>query len=200
MAEPVETLREVHAAVADALAGSADSERLLTALMALRVLREEMSGWEPALITAAREVGVSWTTLAPALGVASRQAAERRYLRLQPSRTGETTGEARVDAQRARRAGDRAVSDWARQNSASLRQLAGQVSALDGLGAAARKRVTQLGDALGGDDPAALLSPLAATQPDLGELHSELAQRVGAITVRTDQLRRDAAHRRDHAR
>jgi hypothetical protein len=200
MAEPVEALREVHAAVADARAGSADSDRLLTALVALRMLREEMSGWEPVLITAAREAGVSWTTLAPALGVASRQAAERRHLRLQPSRTGETTGEARVDAHRGRRAGDRAVSDWARQNSASLRQLAGQVSALDGLGAAARERVTQLGDALGGDDPAALLSPLAATQPDLGELHSELAQRVGAITERTDQLRRDAAHRRDHAR
>jgi hypothetical protein len=198
MVEPVEALREVHAAVVEARAGSADSERVLAALVALRLLREEMAGWEPELITAARAAGVSWTALAPAVGVASRQAAERRYLRLQPSRTGETTGEARVDAQRARRAGDRAVSDWARQNSASLRKLAGQVSALDGLGAAARKRATRLGDALGGDDPAALLSPLAATQSDLGDRHRELAQQVGAVTEHTDQLRRDAAHRRDH--
>jgi hypothetical protein len=197
---PIEVLHEVHAAVADARAGSADGERLLETLTALRILREEISGWEPELITAARAAGVSWTALAPALGVASRQAAERRYLRLQPSRTGETTGEGRVDAQRARRAGERAVSDWARQNSASLRKLAGQVSTLSGLGAAAQERATQLGEALGGDDPAALLSPLAAAQPHLGAQHSALAQQVGAITERTDQVRRDAAHRREDVR
>jgi hypothetical protein len=197
MTESVEALREVHAMVADARAGSADSEKLLTALVALRVLREEMSGWEPELITAARKAGVSWTALAPALGVASRQAAERRYLRLQPSQTGETTGEGRVDAQRARRAGDRAVSDWARQNSASLRRLAGQVSALAGLGEDAQERAARLGEALGDDDPAALLPPLAAAQPDLCDGHGELAQQVGAITEHADRLRRDAAHRHD---
>jgi hypothetical protein len=197
---PVGAVRGVQVAVADARTGAADSERLLAALVALRALREEISAWEPELITAAREAGVSWTALAPALGVASRQAAERRYLRLQPSRTGETTGEARVDAQRARRAGDRAVADWARQNSASLRKLAGQVSALHGLGAVAQERATRLGEALGDDDPAALLSPLAAAQPHLGDQHSDLAQQVGAITERTDEVRRDAAHRRDQAR
>ncbi|WP_130445308.1 hypothetical protein [Kribbella rubisoli] len=47
-------------------------------------MREWLAAWEPLLIGAAREQGVSWAELAPALGVASRQAAERRHLRLNP--------------------------------------------------------------------------------------------------------------------
>jgi len=194
--EQVRALREVQAAVSGARDGTADGKRVLVALAALRGLREELAGWEPVLITAARAAGVSWTALAPALGVASRQAAERRYLRLQPSSTGETTGEARVDAQRSRRAGDRAVSEWARENSASLRKLAGQVSALDGLGEEGQERADRLGEALGADDPAALLSPLADARSHLDERHGDLARQVGAVTERTDQVRRDATHRR----
>src|SRR5437763_16030294 len=60
----------------------------LAALTLLRHLREELAEWEPRLIAAAREHGASWIQLAPALGVASRQAAERRYLRPRPDRTG----------------------------------------------------------------------------------------------------------------
>src|SRR3954451_15992176 len=77
----------------------------LAALTLLRHLREELAEWEPRLIAAARSHGASWIQLAPALGVASRQAAERRYLRLRPDDTGEaTTGEQRVRAERDRRA------------------------------------------------------------------------------------------------
>ncbi|MCU1680538.1 MAG: hypothetical protein JWQ81_1277 [Amycolatopsis sp.] len=193
--DPLAAVRPLLVSVLAARDGTAEQGELLAALSALRSLREELSGWEPELITAARAAGVSWTALAPALGVASRQAAERRYLRLQPSSTGERTGEARVDAQRARRAGDRAVADWAREHTAALRALAGQVSALEDLGTAAQKRVTQLSEALGDDDPAALLRPLAATHPHLGDQHRHLAHQVGAITERTDQVRRDATHR-----
>src|SRR3954454_8557222 len=132
--DPAGALGRVQDAVAAARAGVADQDQLLTALAGLRLLREELAGWEPELITAARAAGASWVALAPALGVASRQAAERRYLRLQPSHTGERTGEARVDAERDRRAGDRAVAGWARENSATLRELAGQVSAATGPG------------------------------------------------------------------
>ncbi|MEC3982011.1 HSP18 transcriptional regulator [Amycolatopsis sp. H20-H5] len=96
--DPLSAVRCVQASVLAARDGTCDEGGLLAALSALRSLREERSGWEPELITAARAAGVSWTALVPALGVASRQAAERRYLRLQPSRTGETTGEARLDA------------------------------------------------------------------------------------------------------
>ncbi|WP_284742727.1 HSP18 transcriptional regulator [Amycolatopsis sp. RTGN1] len=193
---PADALRRVHEAVTAARAGSADQDRLLSALAGLRVLREELAGWEPELITAARAAGASWVALAPALGVASRQAAERRYLRLQPSNSGEKTGEARVDAERDRRAGDRAVADWARRNSVILRQLAGRVSALDGLGPAAQESADRLGAALGDDDPATLLPPLAAAQPHLADDHAGLAEQLEEISDETNRLRRDAAGNR----
>ncbi|WIY01281.1 DUF3156 family protein [Amycolatopsis mongoliensis] len=196
VSDPAGALRRIHEVVAAARAGSADQDRLLSALAGLRVLREELAGWEPELITAARAAGTSWVALAPALGVASRQAAERRYLRLQPSNTGEKTGEARVDAERDRRAGDRAVADWARRNSAILRQLAGRVSALDGLGPAAQASVDRLGAALGDDDPATLLPPLAAARPHLAVEHAGLAAQLGEISEQADRLRRTAAGNR----
>lgn len=191
--DPVGAVREIHDVVAAARSGQVDQQKLLTALTALRLLRDELSAWEPELITAARAGGASWVALAPALGVASRQAAERRYLRLQPSGTGEKTGEARVDAARDRRAGDRAVADWARRNSATLRSLAGQVSALDGL---AGQTAAELGAALGDDDPATLLSPLVAARPHLTGDHAGLAEQVTEITRQTDELRRAAADQR----
>src|SRR5690242_19779319 len=55
-------------------------EHVLAALTLLRWLGAELCSWEPKLIAAARERGASWANVAPALGVASRQAAERRYL------------------------------------------------------------------------------------------------------------------------
>ncbi|MGA6166447.1 HSP18 transcriptional regulator [Amycolatopsis magusensis] len=184
--EPEQRLRQVSAALAES---GATQETLVEALVALRELREEISGWEPELISAARAQGVSWAALAPALGVASRQAAERRYLRLKPSASGEATGEGRVRAQRDRRAGERAVATWARENSGSLRQLAGQVSAVGGLDSESAVRVRQ---ALGDDDAAALLSPLAEANQQLQAGHQQLAAEVAAVTEHTARLRRDA--------
>ena len=84
---------------------------LAAALTLLRELREELAGWEPQLIEAARALNTSWADLAPALGVASRQAAERRYLRLRPAPDGTSgTGDERVAAERDKRAGDKAVA------------------------------------------------------------------------------------------
>jgi hypothetical protein len=163
---------------------NAAMDQVLAAIEVLRNLREQLATWEPELITAARAAGASWVALAPALGVASRQAAERRYLRLRPSDTGEATGEARVRAERDRRAGDRAVAGWARENSATLRELAGQVSAATGPGT--------VRDALADDDPATLLTPLADARKELEADHTGLAARIGSITEHTDRLRRDA--------
>ncbi|QFU88153.1 HSP18 transcriptional regulator [Amycolatopsis sp. YIM 10] len=184
--EPEARLRQVGAVRDDP---GASPQALLDALTALRLLREELAAWEPDLISAARARGVSWAALAPALGVASRQAAERRYLRLNPSASGESTGEGRVRAQRDRRAGDRAVATWARENSSSLRRLAGQVSAAGGLDSESAGRVER---ALGDNDATALLSPLAAANQQLEAGHEELAAEVAAITEHTDRLRRDA--------
>ncbi len=162
------------------------STDVLTALETLRYLRDEIAAWEPELITAARSQGASWVELAPALGVTSRQAAERRYLRLRPSTSGEATGEGRVRAERDKRAGDRAVSRWARDHSADLRELAGQVSAATG---------STMREALADDDPSALLSPLADAQTQLGTDHSALADRIETITSHTNRLREDARDR-----
>jgi hypothetical protein len=169
---------------------------LLEALTLLRGLREQIAEWEPELITAAREAGASWVRLAPALGVTSRQAAERRYLRLRPTGTGETTGEARVEATREQRAGDRAVAQWANVNAAALRQLAGQVSALADLTPDAQHRVDQVHAALASDDAATLLSPLRKARALLTADHPDLAAQITAITSGADRQRKTALDQR----
>jgi transposase len=123
------------------------------------------------------------------------QADERRYLRLRTFVTGEATAEARVDAHRDRRAGDRAVSAWARDNAATLRALAGQVTALRGLSVEARRCAERLAIALDAD-AADLLSPMAAVRSHLTGRHQGLADQLAVIGKRSEQLRSDAAHRR----
>jgi hypothetical protein len=194
--DPARTVRDVHDVVLAARRGDVEPARLLAALAALRSVREQLGEWEPELIAVARTGGLSWAALAPALGVASRQAAERRFLRLQPSATGERTGEARVDAERDRRAGDRAVADWARRNSAVLRQVAGQVSALTGLDTAARDTADRVGSALGDDDVATLLPHLAALRGQLSSEHAGLSARLDAISDQAEQLRQQAVGNR----
>jgi hypothetical protein len=168
-----------------------DPAILLDALAQLRWAQARLAEIEPVLIGAARAAGASWQSLAPALGVASRQAAERRYLRsvsTTPDEEG-TTRDQRVQAERDRRAGHRAVHRWANDNTAALRQLAGQVTALTDLGDAATDSIGRLHDALGEPDASALPGLLAATQPHLPH-HPELDARIGAVTERTDEIRR----------
>ncbi|MFI9103338.1 type III effector protein [Streptomyces fildesensis] len=170
------------------------TEQALAALLLLRELRDQLAGWEPALIEAARDAGASWADLAGPLGVASRQAAERRYLRVRPGTPG-TTGEQRVQATRNRRAADRTVTTWARDNAADLRQLAGQITALTDLPARADTPLAQLGDALAHNDAVHLLEPLAGTRTHLQAGHRDLADRIDTITHHTDQLRQNAPDR-----
>ncbi|MFD3356611.1 type III effector protein [Streptomyces fradiae] len=172
------------------------AEEALAALLLLREVRRQLADWEPALIEAARAAGVSWADLAGPLGVASRQAAERRYLRLRPGGGHGTTADQRVKATRDRRAADRSVSAWARRNAADLRQLAGQITALDDLARQARSPIGRLTEALAGDDAAGLIGPLADTGPHLRGRHPELAARVEDVSRRTDELRRASDHDR----
>ncbi|MEW2632604.1 type III effector protein [Streptomyces sp. NPDC048389] len=169
----------------------AGSRQALAALLLLRQVRDQLAGWEPGLIERAREAGASWAELAQPLGVASRQAAERRYLRLRPGDAG-TTGEQRVQATRDRRAADRTVTAWARSNASDLRQLAGQITTLADLPPASR---APLAEALGDNDPAALLRPLIDTHSHLENLHPDLAARVHSVTRHTDHLRRRSGER-----
>ncbi|MEJ1105906.1 MULTISPECIES: hypothetical protein [unclassified Kribbella] len=174
------------------------ADEVLEALVLLRELRTRLSDWEPRLIEAARSAGISWIQLAPALGVTSRQAAERRYLRLNPHASQpELNGEQRVRAARDQRAGDRAVAVWARDNAADLRRLAGQVAALDGLEGQAQASVDAVHDALGNNDSAALLGPLAAAGEQLSKDHPALADRISEIGARTDEARQSGQDRRN---
>jgi hypothetical protein len=185
-------------AARDDAAGSSAAETL-DALAALHELHARLQTWEPRLIEAAREQGVAWGRLAPALGVTSRQAAERRYLRLRPTSEAGLTREERVQATRDRRAGDRAVAAWARDNAPALRQIAGQVSGVAGLSSAGRRRAKVLVSSMAGDDPAALLAPLADMHRDLIEDHAVLAARVDEVGRRVHGVRRETQHRRDEA-
>ncbi|MFJ9459778.1 type III effector protein [Kitasatospora sp. NPDC101447] len=199
MAAAARTARRAPADTADT-ARRSDPQQALSALLMLRHLREELSGWETGLIETARGAGATWADLAEPMGVRSRQAAERRYLRMRPDSDAGTevgsTGEQRVRAARDRRAADRAVITWARANAADLRRLAGQISSLDGLATSAAPAVRRLLDALGHHDPARLLAPLAETRPLLAADHPTIAARLDELTARTEQLRTDSGRQR----
>ncbi|MCY0961353.1 HSP18 transcriptional regulator [Streptomyces sp. H27-H5] len=167
----------------------------LAALLTLREIREQLAGWESALIETARDQGASWADLAGPLGVASRQAAERRYLRLRPGTAG-STGEQRVQATRDSRAADRTVTAWARDNAADLRRLAGQVSALTDLPAGSESAMGDLNQALADNDAAQLVQPLADTRAHLRPEDSDLADRIDIMTRHTDRLRQDSHDQR----
>ncbi|GGU50285.1 type III effector protein [Streptomyces violascens] len=156
-------------------------EQALASLLLLRQVREQLAGWETGLIETARHAGASWADLAHPLGVASRQAAERRYLRGRPGPTG-TTGEQRVTATRQARAAGRTTATWARANAADLRRLAGQITALTDLPAAARLPLSELHAALAHDDPTDLIAPLTATRPYLTTTHPDLTARLDTLT------------------
>lgn len=167
----------------------------LAALVMLREVREQLAGWESVLIETARDQGASWAELAGPLGVASRQAAERRYLRLRPGAAG-STGEQRVQATRDSRAAERSVTSWARDNAADLRRLAGQITALTGLPDGALDAVGELNLALADDDAALLVRPLTDTRRHLRPEDAQLAARVDAVTRHTDQLRQGTTNER----
>jgi hypothetical protein len=173
---------------------------LLDALILLRWAQAELAVMEPALIRAARDAGVSWQALASTLGVASRQAAERRYLRLASSTTQEHDGtrDDRVRAERDRRAGHRAVAQWANDNTADLRRLAGQITALTDLGEAAGDDLDRLHHALADPDATALPHLLAHTHRHLTTRHPDLANQIESVTTRTEHIRRQTQQRRDN--
>ncbi|MFI1190633.1 HSP18 transcriptional regulator [Streptomyces californicus] len=193
-----EAVREAGVGTDEAASGpppATERAEALASLQLLREVREQLAGWESGLIETARAAGASWADLADPLGVASRQAAERRYLRLRPGPEG-STGEQRVRATRDRRAGDRSITTWARENAADLRSLAGRITALADLPDVAAPSLTRLREALGTDDAAALVAPLTDLRPHLTSGHQELAGRVDSLTHHTGRLREDTTARR----
>ncbi|MFF8775517.1 hypothetical protein [Kitasatospora sp. NPDC015120] len=177
--------------------GQEGPEQALAAVMLLRELRTQLAGWEAGLVKSAREAGATWADLARPMGVASRQAAENRYLRLKPAggTTRAGTGAERVKAVRDRRAADRTVTAWARDNAAELRVLAARITTA-ALGPGALPAQAALTAALGATDPADLIEPLSAIRPHLDTDQSDLATRLDALTHHTTRLRDDSDRRR----
>ncbi|WTA94879.1 hypothetical protein OG323_37915 (plasmid) [Streptomyces cyaneofuscatus] len=93
-----------------------------------------------------------------------------------------TGREQRVTATRQARAATRTTAAWARHNAADLRRLAGQITALTDLPAAAHRPVSELHSALAHDDPADIIAPLVATRPHLATAHPDLAAQLDALT------------------
>jgi hypothetical protein len=200
MAEPDALVTAVTAVTAVAEqcavdAGPVDVDAVLEALVLLRWASERLAAVEPELIAAARRAGVSWQALAPALGVASRQAAERRYLRAASAAGTAGTREDRVRAERDHRAGVRAVAQWATENTADLRRLAGQVAGLRDAPATAAADLDRLHRALADPDATALPALLAAARRHLSR-HPTLAEQVDAVTASAGEVLRDTRQRR----
>jgi hypothetical protein len=96
-------LQELAIVLAAATAEKLPGDAALEALPSIVGLRERLDRCELVLIESARASGASWTRVAQALGLGSRQAAEQRFLRLSGQSTRDT------DAARTARRGQRFV-------------------------------------------------------------------------------------------
>ncbi|AZS87261.1 hypothetical protein ELQ87_25795 [Streptomyces griseoviridis] len=109
---------------------------LLAALLVQRALRDKLQIDEPRLIAAARRKNITWSRLAPALEVGSRQSAERRYLQLRHDMDGiighSLTQGDRVEAARTQR-NRRAEQHWALQHDAEITVVGQRLAALTDL-------------------------------------------------------------------
>ncbi|MFJ8848377.1 hypothetical protein ACIRFF_36450 [Streptomyces cyaneofuscatus] len=108
---------------------------VLAALLVLGTLRDKLLDDELMLITLARSYRVTWTRIADALGMKSRQSAERRHLQLSKSSADDTrpcTQNERVEQARERRR-RRAERDWALANAGLIRTTALALTAIPDL-------------------------------------------------------------------
>ncbi len=106
------------------------------------------------------------------------------------------TRDDRVQAERDRRATHRAVTQRANDNTADLRRLAGQITALTDLDPTAATALAQLHQALGNPDASRLPVLLTAIHQYLPE-HPDLAEQIDTVTEHTDLfLHQRSAQRR----
>ncbi|ASW54399.1 hypothetical protein CIK06_09650 [Plantactinospora sp. KBS50] len=91
-----EALRR-HQELLAAVAAGASAEPALAGLALLADLRGHLDRMERLLIEAAREDGASWSAVAAACGLSSRQAAEQRWLRLSAEPRAERARQREID-------------------------------------------------------------------------------------------------------
>lgn len=114
-----------------------NSADVLAGLKVIRMLRDKLDSDERVLIAQARQNKITWQSIADALEMRSRQAAERRHLQLnsavtQPDGTPARTQSERVELVRESRR-RRAEQDWALRHGASIRKLATALASLSDL-------------------------------------------------------------------
>ncbi|MGW7587741.1 hypothetical protein [Streptomyces rubiginosohelvolus] len=109
---------------------------VLAALLVIRMLRDKLLDDELMLITLARSMGITWTRVADALEMKSRQSAERRHLQLsQSTRTDGSrprTQNERVEHARERRS-RHAEREWALLNARAIHAAARALTAVPDL-------------------------------------------------------------------
>ncbi|MCQ9132832.1 hypothetical protein [Streptomyces hilarionis] len=115
----------------------ATESEILAALLAIRMLRDKLDHDELKLTTLARTKRITWARIAEWQELSGRQAAERRHLQLgraytRPDGTVPATQSERVEYARALRS-RRAERQWALNNAARIRRVAGQLAAVEDL-------------------------------------------------------------------
>ncbi|MFD3814348.1 hypothetical protein ACFWRZ_04680 [Streptomyces rubiginosohelvolus] len=109
---------------------------VLAALLVIRELREKLLNDELMLITLARSLGITWARIADALGMKSRQSAERRHLQLSQSTRADgsrpQTQNERVERARERRS-RHAEREWALLNARAIHSAARALTAIPDL-------------------------------------------------------------------
>jgi hypothetical protein len=101
-----------------------------------------------------------------------------------------------VHTTRDQRAADRSVTSWAYNRAATLRQLAGTITALPVLPTTATNALAALHTALGHSDPAQLHGPLSEAGPHPRPAHPDLADRVTDIDRHAHERRESEQRQR----
>jgi hypothetical protein len=182
------SLEEALAELRSGLGPSDNPAEDLATLARLSAIRAALDETERELIASARARGVSWTRLAAALGLRTRQAAEQRFLRLS-DRSGEDSLPVRVQRQRQRSVDEMAGPAIVRLRTAvgrALRLLDGD-PAWDTVDARARLVRATLHTAATAE-PGALFSLVHKAIADLDEFTARVAE--PAVRNALDKLRR----------
>jgi hypothetical protein len=168
----------------------ASTGEVLTALGAVRGLRRELDATERGLIERAREEGVAWPRIAGALGLASRQAAEQRFLRLGAAQGRDPVGER--SSRRRQQSVDIAYGQAIRDLRAAVRLARRQVGTdADWTGRHPRAALVRASlDEAATAPPGAMFALVDAALADLREIPAQVVP--PALRPALDQLRASA--------